>query len=216
MQKFNDYQLRFDLEDFDEIVDDAAMRAVDPRDAQLISEAAKTALELHIEKMSGVDFDPFEDEIDQGRWIPDYLKLIEHGWPWRVAAYIAWAASPKRYRWPKTITELSTDVLGLTSPRAIYNWRSKWKSIDGIVAILQAAPLMEHRADVIEALIQVASDPDYKGHADRKLFLELTGDYISKSEVKAQLGKVRDLSELTDEELDQLIGDIDDFNGSGE
>ena len=53
----------------------------------------------------------------------------------------------------------------------------------------QAAKLLEHRANVFDALITSAEDPDYKSHNDRKLFLELTGDYVPSSKIDAILSR---------------------------
>lgn len=200
MINFSDAQLKFELDGFDENETDESF--IDPQKARQISEASKLAVDERVERG--------DKQIDE--WMADYLKLINMGWPWRVAVYIAWAASPKLSRWPKTITELSTAVLGLTSPRTIYHWRRKYATIDSVVAMLQAAPLLEHRRDVLDALVEVASKADYKGFNDRKLFLELIGDYVPKSEIKARLGRVKDLSELSDEELDRLA-DPDHYLG---
>ena len=41
------------------------------------------------------------------RWLDDYLELARGNWPWRVAAYIVWASSPKAGREPKTQDELA-------------------------------------------------------------------------------------------------------------
>lgn len=119
-------------------------------------------------------------------WWDDYLALRNEGWDWRKAAYIAWASSAVILRWPKTQGELATRVLGLRSDRTIQKWRSDDPSIDERVAKLQVEPLLRHRRDVIEALITSAMSPDPKSHPDRKMFLELTGDYKSKSTVQMQ------------------------------
>ena len=59
------------------------------------SEASRKALEA----MFGKSGTP--------RWLDDYLELVCGGWPWRVAAHIAWASSPKAGREPKTQDELA-------------------------------------------------------------------------------------------------------------
>jgi hypothetical protein len=120
---------------------------------------------------------------------------------------MAWAASPKSGRWPETLQELATKVLGLRSTRSVYNWRRKYPTIDAVVAMLQAAPLFEHRRDVLEALVKMAKKEDYKAYNDRKLFLEMVGDYVPRSQLDlGKAAKGRDLSELSDEELDALVG----------
>ena len=165
------------------------------------SMAAMQALEIN----PSPDLSP-EGERGKGSWFGDYLRLKELGFSWRVAAYIAWEASPRGSRWPGTVAELATEVLGLKSPRVIYTWRKKNPAIDEIISVMQTEPLYEHRRDVIEALITVASDPDYKGHSDRKLFFEMIGDYVPRSQVDVGKKKLSDddLSELSDEELRRL------------
>src|SRR5262245_19497032 len=42
-------------------------------------------------------------------WADTYHRLIEAGWKWRVAAYVAWASTPKRGRWPQTQDQLAKE-----------------------------------------------------------------------------------------------------------
>jgi len=161
IQRFNyDYQ-----PSLFELQDDASEESgvVTPEEAQRRSMVAKLA---------------FQELKTQPKWYDEYLKLLDGGWPWRVAAYIAWAASPRGGRWPETQDKLASEVLGLTSDRQIATWRKRNPSISEVIAALQVAPMLDHRADVIEALIESAKDPDYKSHQDRKLFLEITGDFV--------------------------------------
>lgn len=193
MKQWSDLQLKFDL-DLDEVSEDAAERAISPVEARQISQAAKSQFE------TGNDQSP--------DWIRDYVRLLEQGWPWRVACYIAWAASPRRDRWPGTLKDLATEVLGLTSPRVIYEWRRKYPAIDTVVAMLQAAPLWEHRADLYRALLESASTPDYKHHPDRKLALEMLGDYVPRSQLDVGKAAGNDLEALSEDELRRwLAGD---------
>lgn len=200
MKIWDDRQLKFDLEEFDEAAEDAAERLISPEEANKISAAARAVFDQM--RIS------YRNE-DGCAWFDDYLKLIEQGWPWRTATYIAWASSPKENRFPRTLKELATEILGLTGPRVIYVWREKYPTIDQVVALMQAAPLYEHRRDVIEALIKSARDPDYKSFNDRRLFLEMIGDYTPKS--KLELGKAAkgDEQELSDEELRAMMGEGD-------
>jgi len=164
--------------------------------ARLRSEAARQALERRRGEMGA----------QAPGWLAEYDRLRGLGWPWRVAAYIAWASSPRRERWPETLEALATEVLGLTSARQVYAWRRKNPAIDEMVAMLQVAPLWEHRRDVFDALVQVASEPDYKGHADRKLFFEMLGDYIPRARLDTRRGELDedDLAAMSDEELRTL------------
>jgi hypothetical protein len=110
------------------------------------------------------------------RWLEDYLELMKGGWPWRVAAYIAWASTPKGVREPKTQDELARFHLGLSSDRAIITWRKKNALIDQMVHKLQGSPLWKHRSEIITAMVAVAVKPDPKGHQDRKMALKMMGD----------------------------------------
>jgi len=197
MKKFDELQLRFEL-DLDEAELEASEELISYEEARQISEAARLA------------FDQVRETSREGEgrvWFDEYLKLIELGWPWRVACYIAWAASPRATRWPKTLKELASLVLGLRSSRQIHTWRTKYATIDEMVAMMQAAPLFEHRRDVIEALVKMASEPDYKSFNDRKLFLELVGDYVPRSQLELGKASRGDVQEMTDEELRKWLGE---------
>jgi len=200
LNKFDEMQLRFDLPELDDAAEDAQEGAISYEEARRRSEAARLAFEhLQLETRLG-------GEVRSPGWFGDYLKLIEQGWPWRVACYIAWAASPKIGRWPATIKELAESVLGLASTRVIYVWRRKYATIDQVVAMMQAAPLWEHRRDVLDALVEMARSPDYKAFNDRKLFLEMTGDYVPRSKLDIGKSAAGDEQEMSDEELRRISG----------
>jgi len=185
-------QLRFDLPEFDELADEDKP-ALAPEVARQVSEAARSLFEGREKKDS--------PGASGGGWTDTYLRLRELGYPWRLAVYISWAASPRNLRMPKTLQELSTQVLGLSGPRVIGIWRHKYPALDAIVAHMQAEPLWEHRRDVIEALIQSAISQDYKGFNDRKLFLELTGDYVPRSQLDLGKSAAGGIDEMSDAEL---------------
>jgi hypothetical protein len=109
-------------------------------------------------------------------WWDDYQALKAQGHGWKIAAYIAWASSPYVDRDPPTIKALCEQCLGVTA-RTLRKWREQDETIDETVSLLQAAPLLAHRRDIYDALIKVATDPDPKAHADRKLALEMLDDY---------------------------------------
>lgn len=189
------YQLPLDL-DLPEADDDQQT----PEEARLRSEAARSALEGMFGK------------IGAPRWLDEYNELVRGGWPWRVAAYIAWASSPRAGREPKTQDELARIHLGLTSDRAISTWRRKNPAIDEVVRIMQAAPLFKHRSEIFTALVAVAVKPEYKSHNDRKLALELMGDYMPARKVLAALTarSDSDMSEMSDDELADLARALDE------
>jgi len=121
--------------------------------------------------------------MEQFSWWETYQQLLNSKWPWRIACFVAWASSPKLNRWPKTQDEFAQKVLGLTSDRVIATWRKKSPDIDGAISLLQSATMLEHRADVIKALVESASNSDHRSNPDRKLFFEMTGDYVPRSRV---------------------------------
>jgi len=118
-------------------------------------------------------------------WHAEYIELADR-FTWRIAAYIAWVSSPRRGRKPVTQAELAS-LLGLRSDRTIRKWRAEQPEIEQEIIRLQASPLLNHRRDIYEALIDGALDVAY-GHQDRKLALELLGDYRPKGDVKVQMG----------------------------
>ncbi len=149
------------------------------------------------------------EKLQNSGWADVYHRLIHAGWAWRIAAYVAWASTPKVGRWPRTQEALAREVLGLTSDRRISEWRRKYPEIDEIIADLQAEALLDARADVIAALKQSASNPSYRHASDRKLYLEMTGDYIPVNKLVAELRKrgitEDDLSEMSDEDLRTIV-----------
>lgn len=203
--RFNELQLQFDLPDLDEVAGDAEDRMISPEEARLISEAARKGLEARA-SIGPIHADG--RKVKEPGWYRDYLRLIEQGWPWRVACYMAWASSPKVERWPARLNDLAKDVLGLKSARVIYTWRKNYPSLDTIVGMMQGAPLWEHRRDVLDALVEMASKPDYKSHNDRKLFLEMTGDYTPKSMLGVgKAGKSGEIVEMSDDALRLWAGE---------
>lgn len=111
---------------------------------------------------------------------------VRRRWNWRQALYIAWMATPRGKRIPKTQGELA-DMLGLSSPAAFRNWRRHKPEIDERIKAVPRDLLITHLADVYDALVEVASSPDPRSHPDRKLFLEMVGEYTPRAEVKADL-----------------------------
>lgn len=85
---------------------------ISSEDARIKAEAARKTLEGMFGK------------IGSPKWLEEYGELMRGGWPWRVAAYIAWASSPRIGREPRTQDELARFHLGLTSDRVIATWRS--------------------------------------------------------------------------------------------
>jgi len=122
-------------------------------------------------------------------WADLYQQLINAGVRGRIAAYIAWATMPKKYRFPETQEQLATQFLGLTSDRAIATWRKKYPEIDMMISQLQAEAMLEFRPGAFHALGTVASDPSYRANPDRRLFFEMTRDYTPRQKIEGDDGK---------------------------
>ena len=171
----------------DDALDDSVERAISQDESRVICEMARSK---------------FEDGV-RPAWFDDYLGLREAGWSWRVAAYIAWAASPVTNRSPKTQADLATNVLGLRTDRTIRKWRENNPAIDEAVAVAQASPLLKHRREIYTAMVASAVNPEAKHHSDRKLAAVLLGDYAETKNLNMS-GVVKDLSELSEGELAEI------------
>ncbi len=196
------------------------------QDERLSSEAALAALsalrmkEPIIQKIRVKDVDTNKiiekDEITgerdvEPRWMDLFKRLNQGGWKWRVAVYIAWASQPKKYRWPETQEELAVKCLGLTSDRAIATWRKKNDTIDETISMLQGSIIFDALPDALNAMVEVATESDYKGHADRKLMFEMGGIYTPSSKITAEIAKKlsksnMDETDLSDDELRDIAG----------
>lgn len=187
-----DYQLSFDL-DLPEETGDSAIQRLSADEIRLRSETARQV---------------FEGRGDL-KWMEEYSRLRDGGWDWRVAAYIAWASSPKiePARNPRTQDELAQQHLGLTSDRAIATWRKKNPAIDEMVALMQSGGTWEERADQFNALNEGArkSKDDYKFFPYLKMAMEMRNDYIPTAKLDAMLKKgsitKNDLADMSEEEL---------------
>lgn len=150
-------------------------------------------------------------------WYLDYVELrrVEvrgRRLDWRKAVYVAWASIPADRRSPATQDELATQILGLRSSHTISNWKRKFPELDDLIAEHQAAPLLKARAAIFEALAQVASDPDPKAHSDRKLALEMLGDYRPKGSLAfdggLKVARDDEFEGMSDDELAQYIANL--------
>lgn len=162
-----------------------------------------------------------EATATQGPWWDDYLALRrertaegKQRWNWREAVYIAWASLPKRLRWPETQEELARQVLGLTNDRTIREWKLKRPEIQERIVQLTGDVAMKHRAEVLDALVQVATMADPKAHPDRRLFMEWAGIYkpgqrLEHSGPDGGPIEIMEMSGLTDEQLARIAAGED-------
>jgi len=201
------YQLPMELVGIEE--------AIPQNEEKLSSEAALAALSaLRVKEQNfihgedGKKIAMGEREIIP-RWMDLFKRLMEGGWKWRVAVYIAWASQPKKYRWPDTQEELATKCLALNSDRAIATWRKKNPAIDEMISMLQGSIIFDALPDALNAMVEVATEADYKGHADRKLMFEMGGIYTPSSKITAEIAKKLSKgsigeSDLSDDELREI------------
>jgi len=178
-------------------------------EAQLRSAEARRVFEVSAHRdapITGEEGDLPYEAVDMG----EYWRLIGEGWPWRQAVYILWAALPRGQRWPQTQAELATQVLGLASDRVIRGWKAENRALDAEVAKVASGALVRHRPAIYRALIESASNPSPRAHEDRKLALEMLGDYDPQVGLTIRQGQPEpeDLSGLSDEELAALEEDL--------
>ena len=148
---------------------------------QDVSRLKKRELDQHLAGLQAQDVAP-------PTWMELYDALLderdEEGkrrWDWRKALFIAWCCTPKEERDPKTLGGLARRLGVATS--TMREWRYKDPEIERRISELPRLLLMEHVASVYQALATLASTPDPKTFQDRRLFLELTGQYSPKAGV---------------------------------
>lgn len=152
-------------------------------------------------------------------WLELYDDLLEERgpdgkqrWDWRKALFIAWSCVPRGQRAPKTLTELAS-ILGVR-PSTVRKWRLHEPEIVERISQGPRRMLLEHVADVYAALVEVATQADPRAFQDRRLFLEMTGDYRPSASVAldgrmdlehdGQVDMVHDLSKLNEDQLRSL------------
>lgn len=171
-----------------------------------------TAAEIQEQEMTArlVLQSRLKDGEELPSWADMYHRLLQAGWRWRVAAYAAWASTPKDGRLPRTQDELAKQVLGLTSDRVIATWNMKFPTLQQVIADLSADDLMDARADVFRNLKKMAKMPDYKNVKYTQIYLEMIGAYVPTSKLAAELKRrgitSDDLADMSDEELRVLAG----------
>ncbi len=146
----------------------------------------------------------FEAAHEADPWMDDYWALIGEGYTWRQAIYMLWLAQPFNKRQPKTQGELATTLLGLASDRVLREWRNN-PAFEARVARLTASVLVKHRANVFNALVASATNENPRNHADRRMFLEMTGDYVARQAVNIGTAS-NPIAELDEATLASLAG----------
>lgn len=126
-------------------------------------------------------WETIRDGLTQFEWWAEFEELRAYGLDWRKAMAVAWRASKGLNRQPATQGELAS-LMGLKSDRTIRKWFEDRPELEELVAAFQAGPLLKHRRDVMEALVESASVPEAAHSSDRKLFFQLTGDLEEKTQ----------------------------------
>jgi len=153
---------------------------VSPEEAQARSEAARRLLDA---RFSTAENEEEAQAEGLNQWKLLYGSLRDMGWPWRVAAYIAWESSPRIGRWPETVKGLATQILGLASDRQIYSWKEKNPLIEELIIKLRTDPLMAHLPKIWDAFINVATTADYKSIPAMRMAFEMAGVYREQKDI---------------------------------
>lgn len=163
------------------MADEVGFTAPENASGQAESRASKAALEALLATMEPPAWRAiYEDLLRERSEVLDEkgkpTGRTRPRWDWRKALYIAWSCVPREKRWPKFERELA-GLLGLTSTSTIRHWRERDPEIDEFIRRLPQQMLLEHVSDVFDALVSVAKTADPKAFQDRRLFLEMTGNY---------------------------------------
>jgi hypothetical protein len=177
------------------------------------SNSALSADEIQLRKDVAKIFieDPVHwEKNDEGKpikpyWFDRYINLHEGNarFPFRVAVLTAWLETPKKYRYPKTQDELA-EMLGMSSDRQFSVWMAKNPQIRAVVHNSWHEKIMDHLNDSVNAMLEVAAEPDYKGRGDRELHFKLA-KILSDSLIVNNAGNV-DLNKLPFQEKWKLAG----------
>lgn len=122
-------------------------------------------------------------------------RALADGFRWKQAVYIAWASHTPKARkesnLPSTPAKLAL-LLGSTArdPANVFRqWRRRYTADDGtpmddyIDRVGARSILRHYRPEVLAAAVETAMMIGREGHADRKMVLEMTGDYRQGSDV---------------------------------
>lgn len=153
--------------------------------------------------VSGEAFDKNDnDETIFPAWFENFIQYEDGGYPTRVAVYMAWLGLPNELREPRTKKELA-NLLGLSSPRQFYIWEEKYPDIRDVAKNIWRRKILDGMPGAVDAMVTVASWPDYKGKPDRELLFrmgkELNDEIVLKNEDV-------DLSKLSYEDKLALAG----------
>jgi len=145
-------------------------------------------------------------------WWPDFDEIREefpHFKKWEIWSLIAWASMHAGLRDPRTLQEFADSIN--TSTRTLLTYRTKtWgdkPTVDEAIATVKSGSMWHRRRKVLTALGDVAEMPDPKAHPDRKMFLEMTGDYPARPRPEPDLT----IDETFTKRLEQIYQDDGDI-----
>ena len=189
------YQLTFDL-DIEE-VEAVSIAGLSGDEIQARKDVAKAMIEkgdFFKKDNNGDPIFPF--------WFESYLRYKSGGYPFRVAILMAWLGTPASKRYPKTKKELA-DMMGLRSPRQFAVWIQKNPQILVEANMAWKNRILDALNDSVDAMLEVAATPDYKGKYDRSLHFKMAEVLIERIEIN---DKHADLSKLSFDEKMKLAG----------
>lgn len=120
------------------------------------------------------EYKVFVEALRGLEWAEDFARLMYDGWKWRKAAFIAWVSQPKEMREPR-FKGAFAELIGCSRSKIAEMERDPL--ISTAILKFRRRALADNIPDVMNALTESATNANYKHHADRKIFLEMVGEY---------------------------------------
>lgn len=136
-------------------------------------------------------------------WHDEFVALLARGYTWRKTAWIAWHSQPKQSRQPRTKTAFA-ELIGV-SPGKLTDY-SNDPALHAAILAHRRSVLFDHLPDVYDALVQSAADPNYKSAPDRRLALEMAGEYTPRQQLN--VGVAPGQAEQFEMTMDNLPYDV--------
>lgn len=138
-----------------------------------------------------------------------FSRLVEQGWHWKKAAFMAWRAAPRDSRQPSTQGELA-EMLGYKGDKIFRVWLNKPEQGPLMLRIIEQSPKLifqTHLADVDWVTIQQAKNPE-SATSQRELFYKRYRELVGETPAAgSQAGD--DLDGLSDDELGRELARLE-------
>lgn len=138
-----------------------------------------------------------------------FTRLVEQGWHWKKAAFMAWRAAPRDSRQPARQDDLAR-MLGYQGDKIFRVWLNKPEQGPLMLRIIEQSPKLifqSHLADVDWVTIQQAKNPE-SGTSQRELFYKRYRELVG--ETPAAGGQAGDeLDGLSDDELGRELARLE-------